>query len=191
MKEWGWLCQKGGSLHQVSQSSLRLWPAVGGKEPCLLAGIYWAATRSSDHPRPFMQRRLHPSLFSPNLRSCEMEIDGDFVFYQDKKSKMWNGMMKKRPHVFILIGIQTLKTLRRVNTLVSWTPFSFHLCPVLPQIQCWTPGGVWNEQPKVRDRSNQNKALASPVLETLLEIFWDLKHWTHSRGKNFPFPLPM
>lgn len=53
-----------------------------------------------------MQRRLHPSLFLPNLRLSETETDGDFVFYQDKENKMWNGLMKKNVRIFILIGIQ-------------------------------------------------------------------------------------
>lgn len=94
-----WLCQKGGSLHQASQSSLRLWPAVRGNEPCLLAGIYWAPTRCSESSRPFMQRRLHPSLFLPNLRLLETEIDGDFAFYQNKESKKW-GRLMRQTHLF-------------------------------------------------------------------------------------------
>lgn len=38
-------------------------------------------------------------------------------------------------------------------------------------IQCWMPGGVWDEEPKVIDRGNQNQAPATPVLETHLGIF--------------------
>lgn len=95
MKEWGRLCQKGGSLHQVPKSSLCLWTAVRENEPDLLPGIYWAPTRCSECSIPFVRRRLRPSLFLTNLRLFEMETDGDLVFYQDKESKMWNGIMKK------------------------------------------------------------------------------------------------
>lgn len=58
----------------------------------------------------------------------------------------------------------------------GWKPWRIeslpppHLRPVLSLIQCWAPGGVWNGQPPVRDRRNQNRALATPVLETLGDL---------------------
>lgn len=61
--------------------------------------------------------------------------------------------------------------------MVNWISFSLHLCPILMLIQCWMPGGVWDEEPKVIDRGNQNQAPATPVLETHLGIFeiWEIE----------------
>lgn len=97
MKEWGWLCQKGGSLHQVPKRSLCLGPAVRGSQPCLLAGISWAPTKCMEYNRFFMQRRLHASLFFfAKLYLFERETNDDFVFFLDKESKIWNGIMRKK-----------------------------------------------------------------------------------------------
>lgn len=149
MKEWGWLCQKGGSLHQVPKSSLCLWTAVRENEPYLLPGIYWAPTRCSECSIPFVRRRLHPFLFLTNLRLFEMETGGDLVFYQDKESKMWTGIMKKIYTYFRIRRNPRIYKHRRLwgvtKAMVNWVPLSFYLCPGLTRIQCWTPGGVWNE----------------------------------------------
>lgn len=183
-----WLCQKGGSLHQVSQSSLCLWPAVRGSEPCLLAGIYWAPTKCSEYSRPFRPRRLHPSLFLPNFRLFEMETDGDFVSYQDKESKVWERIRQqthnaRNPVIY--------RRWRHWEGVKPWrTEFLFPpLCDLFSR--SFSAGHlVGNGMNSQGGETEEIRTRLWPLLLwRLLEIFWDLRDWTRSRvKKNFLFP---
>lgn len=191
MKEWGWLCRKGGSLHRVPKHSLCLGPAVRGNQPYLSAGLSWAPTRCVEYDRFVMQRRLHSSLFLPNLFLFETETDDDFVFYLDKENKIWNGIVRKKCVYFhadrnpVVYKHGALWGGLMLWSIECLSPSICALCSHwLGAARCM---GYGMNAKGERCKKSEQVSNHSPQ-ETLLEILWDLRHWTHSRVQNFPFP---